>query len=65
MAIQGPSSARHAHLLSSMVLHVMAVLSSTALTALTFVLSLKVILLSIASILILLSCSKQEFLSCH
>ncbi len=55
MAIQGPSSASHAHLLSSTVLHVMAVLFSTALTALTFVLSLKVILLTNASVLILLS----------
>ncbi len=55
MAIQGPFSASHAHLLSSMVLHAMAVLCSTALTALTSVLSLKVILLTIASILILLS----------
>ncbi len=54
MAIQGPSSASHAHLLSSMALHAMAVLCSTARTALTFVLSLKVILLTIASILILL-----------
>ncbi len=55
MAIQGRSSASHAHLLSSMALHVMAVLSSTSLTALTFVLSLKVNLLTIASILKLLS----------
>lgn len=53
--MQGPSSASHAHLLSSMALHVMAVLCSTVRTALTFVLSLKVILLTSASILILLS----------